>query len=180
LNVEELSAGGNDLAQPNNDITGDDGNVSPLLDATVIPTSEVVADGKPRRQCNDPTSPHSPPSPKNRVRQLVLIRLTQTKKGFQVPHNGMAPRDILDRELIANGSNNNIKNPVLNRKLNNDEQGDLTYDDRVTRYQQALGDSTRALNPDPVQQGTGIVNSASDEAADETHLQWLGSCFGSR
>jgi len=48
----------------------------------------------------------------------------------------------------TNGSNNNIRNPVLNRTFNNDEQGDLTYDDRVTRYQQALGDSTRALNPD--------------------------------
>jgi hypothetical protein len=31
LNFEELSAGGDDLAQPNNDITGDDGNVSPVL-----------------------------------------------------------------------------------------------------------------------------------------------------
>ena len=48
---------------------------------------------------------------------------------------------ILDREPIVNGSNNKIRNPVLNRKLNNGEQGDLTYDDRVTRYQQALGDS---------------------------------------
>jgi len=56
----------------------------------------------------------------------------------------MASRDILDRELIANGSNNNIRNPVLNRQLNNGEQGDLTYDDRVTRYQQALGDSTKS------------------------------------
>ena len=73
----------------------------------------------------------------------MLTRLAQTMKGFQVPHNGMASRDILDRELIANGSNNNIRNPVLNRQLNNGEQGDLTYDDRVTRYQQALGDSIK-------------------------------------
>jgi len=32
LNVEELSAGGDDLVQPNNDnITGDVGNASPVL-----------------------------------------------------------------------------------------------------------------------------------------------------
>ena len=71
--------------------------------------------------------------PRKVVDSLVLTRLTRTIKGFQVPHDGMASRDILDRELIANGGNNNIRNPVLNRKLNNDEQGDLTYDDRVTR-----------------------------------------------
>ena len=66
---------------------------------------------------NDPSSPLSRPSPKKKVRQFGadwLTRLTQTMKGFQVPHNGMASRDILDRELIANGSNNNIRNPVLN------------------------------------------------------------------
>ena len=32
LNIEELSTGGDDLVQPNNDITGDDGNVSPVLE----------------------------------------------------------------------------------------------------------------------------------------------------
>ena len=37
LNIEELSAGGDDLVQPNNDITGDDGDVSPVVVATVIP-----------------------------------------------------------------------------------------------------------------------------------------------
>ena len=79
---------------------------------------------------HDPTSPLSRPSPKKKVRQFGadwLTRLTQTMKGFQVPHNGMASRDILDRELIANGSNNNIRNPVL---------------------KMALGDSTRALKND--------------------------------
>ena len=41
LNVEESSAGGDgdDLVQPNNDVTGDHGNASPVLAATAIPTS---------------------------------------------------------------------------------------------------------------------------------------------
>ena len=34
--------------QPNNDTPGDDGNVSPVLAATVIPASAVVADCKKR------------------------------------------------------------------------------------------------------------------------------------
>ena len=47
LNVEELSsAGGNDIVQPDNDVTGDDGNGSPLLAAPAIPTSEVVGGKK--------------------------------------------------------------------------------------------------------------------------------------
>jgi len=78
----------------------------------------------------------------------------------------MASRDILDRELIANGSNNNIRNPVLKRKRNNDKQGDLTYDGRVTRYQQALGDSTRALNPD--REITPKINNQLENNMDDT------------
>ena len=50
LNVEELSAGGDDLVQPTNDVTGDDGNVSPGLAATAIPTSEVVGGKKRSRE----------------------------------------------------------------------------------------------------------------------------------
>ena len=42
LNVEESWAGGDDLVQHNNDVTGDDGNASPVLAAAAIPTSEVV------------------------------------------------------------------------------------------------------------------------------------------
>jgi len=47
-NVEELSAGGEDLVQPNNDVTGDDGNASPVLAAIAIaiPTSEVTGGKK--------------------------------------------------------------------------------------------------------------------------------------
>jgi len=50
LNVEESSAGGDDLVQPNNDGTGDDRNVSPRLAATAIPTSEVVGGKKRSRE----------------------------------------------------------------------------------------------------------------------------------
>jgi len=50
LNVEESSEGGDDLVQPNNDVTGDDGNVSPGLAATAIPTSEVVGGKKRSRE----------------------------------------------------------------------------------------------------------------------------------
>jgi len=52
LNVEESSAGGDDLVQPNNDVTGDDGNVSPVLAAAIpaIPTSEVVGGKKRSRE----------------------------------------------------------------------------------------------------------------------------------
>jgi len=50
LNVEESSAGGDDLVQPNNDVTGHDVNVSPLLAATAIPISEVVGGKKRSRE----------------------------------------------------------------------------------------------------------------------------------
>jgi len=56
LNVEESSAAGDDdLVQPTNDVTGDDGTVSPVLAATTIPTSEV-AGGKKRSRADATSS----------------------------------------------------------------------------------------------------------------------------
>jgi len=48
LDVEELSAGCEDLVQPTNNVNGDDGNASPVLaaTATAIPTSEVTGGKK--------------------------------------------------------------------------------------------------------------------------------------
>ena len=42
--------------QHNNDVTGDDGNASPVLTATAIPTSEVVGGKKRSREAESSTS----------------------------------------------------------------------------------------------------------------------------
>jgi len=59
LNVEEESStGGNDdFVQPTNDVTGDDGNGSPVLAATTteIPTSEVLGGKKRLREAASST-----------------------------------------------------------------------------------------------------------------------------
>jgi len=62
------------------------------------PTVSTVS----KKPMNDPASPLSPPSPKKKVRQFGAVSFDTDDEGFQVPHNGMASRDILDRELIAN------------------------------------------------------------------------------
>ena len=77
LNVEESSAGGDgdDLVQPNNDVTGDHGNASPVLAATAIPTSEVVG-GKKRSREAESSSRRS----KKRVKLHILQCMQHQKR----------------------------------------------------------------------------------------------------
>ena len=78
LNVEESPAGGDDLVQSNNDVTGDDGNLCPPVSATAISTAEVTG-GKKRSR--DETSSNERRYPRNVSAQ------TRSMKRAKLPHS---------------------------------------------------------------------------------------------
>jgi len=107
LNVEELPAGGDDLVQPNNDVTGDAGNLSPVMaasTATAIPTSEVTGGKKRSRDATASTrrskkrvkGPHSTSEEAGTTAQPRLLRrsarrtTTEAHEGiFEVTSRGI-------------------------------------------------------------------------------------------
>jgi len=131
LNVEELhdggsSGGGDDLVQPNNDVTGNDGNGSPVLAAT---TTAVTPVGGKKRSRESASSTRNTRTQTRSTKQAKLSHST-LHKASEVAGTTIAQPRVVRRSFEGTGMGIEAEEePVVEEDVTSLDDGDDDHDD---------------------------------------------------